>query len=52
MRTITSGTSSSYSYLIISVGVALGNGGLVVEDLIGNTSITTEYNTSISSNWI
>jgi hypothetical protein len=48
--TITSGTSSSYSYLIISgSSVALGNGGLGSRRfLIGNTSITTEYNTSNS----
>ena len=49
--TITSGTSSSnYSYLIISgSSVALGNGGLGSKRfLIGETSITTEYNTSNS----
>lgn len=46
--TITSGTSSNYSYLIISGdSVVLGNGGLGNSRfLVGTNSITTEYNTS------
>jgi hypothetical protein len=47
---ITSGTSSNYSYLIISGdNVVLGNGGLGNSRvLIGTSSITTEYNTNNS----
>lgn len=48
--TITSGTSSSYSYLIISGdNVVLGNGGLGNSRvLIDTSSITTEYNSNNS----
>jgi hypothetical protein len=47
---ITSGTSSNYSYLIISGdNVVLGNGGLGNSRvLIGTSSITTEYNSNNS----